>query len=206
MSIESGVSFLLIIFIFAVTPGPGVFALLARSLASGARPCLSLAFGMVISDVIYLLLACLGLAMVARQWAGLFLVIRIVGSLYLLYLGWKLWRAAIDPNLHDTASKGSFSTTQGLVQGFLISASNPKVIFFYIAFLPTLLDLDSLTPTDVVLAVLLTVTGLMAGLMLIAFCASSARHLFRSKKAVRRLNRTSGAIMIGAGAWLGLHG
>ena len=206
MSAENAISFLFIIFLFAITPGPGVFALLARSLASGAKPCISMALGMAISDVIYLILACFGLAVIAEQWAGLFMIIRFIGTFYLLYLGWKMWTASPETSLNSGVDGATLSVGKGLAQGFLISASNPKVIFFYIAFLPSIMDLGSLTSGDIVLASGITLIGLMLGLMLVAICASSARQFFKSPKAVKGLNRTSGGIMIGAGAYLGLHG
>ena len=206
MSPESAISFLFIIFLFAITPGPGVFALLARSLASGIKPCISLALGMAVSDVVYLILACFGLAIIAEQWAGLFMFIRIAGAFYLLYLGWKMWTVSPKASLQNNVDDVTFTAAKGLLQGFLISASNPKVIFFYIAFLPTVMDLNSLTPFDIVLASGITLIGLMMGLMTIAICASSARRFFTSSKAVKGLNRTSGVIMIGAGVYLGLHG
>ena len=206
MSPENALSFLFIIFVFAITPGPGVFALLARSLASGVRPCISLALGMAVSDVVYLILACFGLAVIAEQWAGLFMVIRVVGAFYLLYLGWKMWNASPEASLQNGVDDVNFTAAKGLLQGFLISASNPKVIFFYIAFLPTIMDLNSLTPPDIALASGITLLGLMMGLMMIAICASSTRRFFTSRKAVKGLNRTSGGIMVGAGFYLGLHG
>ncbi len=206
MSPENAISFLFIIFVFAITPGPGVFALLARSLASGVGPCTSLALGMAVSDVIYLILACFGLAVIAEQWAGLFMTIRIAGAFYLLYLGWKMWTASPESSLRNNADDVTFTAAKGLLQGFLISASNPKVIFFYIAFLPTIMDLNSLTPSDIALASGITLLGLMMGLMTIAICASSARRFFTSSKAVKGRNRTSGGIMIGAGFYLALHG
>ncbi len=206
MSPESAISFLLIIYLFAITPGPGVFALLARSLASGVKPCISLALGMAVSDVIYLVLACFGLAVIAEQWAGLFMIIRFIGAFYLLYLGWKMWNASPDASLQNGVCDVTFTTAQGLLQGFLISASNPKVIFFYIAFLPTIMDLNSLTASDIALASGITLLGVMLGFMTIVVCASSARRFFTSTKAVQGLNRTSGGIMIGAGSYLGLHG
>ena len=206
MSAENAISFLFIIFLFAITPGPGVFALLARSLASGAKPCISMALGMAISDVIYLILACFGLAVIAEQWAGLFMCIRFVGAFYLLYLGWKMWTASPEASLNNSVNSTTLSISRGLLQGFLISASNPKVIFFYIAFLPSIMDLSSLTSADIALASGITLIGLMMGLMLVAICASSARRFFTSPKAVKGLNRTSGGIMIGAGSYLALHG
>ncbi len=206
MSVENAVSLLFIIFLFAITPGPGVFALLARSLSSGVKPCVALALGMAVSDVVYLILACFGLAVIAEQWAGLFMIIRIAGTFYLLYLGWKMWTASAEASLQNDVNDVTFSAAKSLLQGFLISASNPKVIFFYIAFLPTIMDLNSLTPSDISLASGITLLGIMMGLMTIAMCASSARLFFTSRKAVKGLNRTSGGIMIGAGFYLGLHG
>jgi len=165
-----------------------------------------MALGMAISDVIYLILACFGLAVIAEQWSGFFMFLRFIGAFYLLYLGWKMWNASTKTFLQDGIAEAPFSMARGLLQGFLISASNPKVIFFYIAFLPTILDLNSLTQSDIALASVLTLLGLMLGLMLVAVCASSARNFFNSQKAVKGLNRTSGGIMIGAGSYLALHG
>ena len=67
MSIESAVTFFFAIFIFGITPGPGVFAILAQALVSGARSCFFLALGMAMSDIIYLILACFGLAAIAES-------------------------------------------------------------------------------------------------------------------------------------------
>ena len=70
--------------IFGLTPRPGVFALLARSFVSGARHWVTMALGMSVSDILYLIFACLGLATVAEHWGELFTVIRIAGAAYLL--------------------------------------------------------------------------------------------------------------------------
>ncbi|NVK03116.1 MAG: LysE family transporter, partial [Oceanospirillaceae bacterium] len=93
MSQEAAISFFIAVLIFGVTPGPGVFAILARGLASGAGACFWLAFGMTISDMLYLIAACLGLAIIATHWGEVFTVIRIVGAIYLIYLGYKMWTA-----------------------------------------------------------------------------------------------------------------
>lgn len=207
MTFESAITFFIVIFIFSITPGPGVFALIARALTSGSLACTSLAFGMTISDVIYLILACFGLAVIAEQWSWLFTVIRFVGAAYLLYLGWKMWTAPLPTDNSDqNITSDGYTMTKGLLQGFLISASNPKVIIFYIAFLPTIMDVTSLGYSDIILASALTMISLMSGLMLVVICASSARKFFSSRKGAKRLNRTAGGVMMGAGGYLGLHG
>ncbi|WP_417832379.1 LysE family translocator [Terasakiella sp.] len=201
MTPESALTFFLAIFIFGITPGPGVFAILARAMMDGSRACFMLSLGMAISDIIYLIAACLGLATIATHWGELFSVIRIVGAIYLFYLGWKMWTAPVDV---DTVPTKLDKKGHGLsfLQGFLISASNPKVILFYIAFLPTFMDLSTLQGNDILLASGLTLIGLMLGLMLIAGFASRARRLLTSQKAIKRLNRSAGSLMVGAGAFL----
>lgn len=206
MTIESAATYFLAIFVFAVTPGPGIFALLAKGMSVGARPCIPLALGMTASDIIYLLLAFYGLAALAENWGEAFTLLRYAGAAYLFYLGWKMWTAEVtDYTLAPTQQGGgglSKDALKGFTQGFLISASNPKVILFYIAFLPTFIDLTVLNRSDMFLVVGLTLVGLMMGLMLVASFASSARRFFQSERAQKGTNRTAGSLMVAAGAFL----
>jgi len=154
---------------------------------------------MAASDVVYLILACYGLAAIAEQWGSVFTLIRIAGAIYLVYLGWKIWRNRAKYIERNSANK----KMAGFLTGFLISASNPKVILFYIAFLPSFMDLTSLSTNDIILVSLITFNGLMIGLISIAISAAWARRFFRSEKAMTGLNRIAGSIMISAGVYLG---
>jgi len=205
MSLESGITFVIAIFIFAITPGPGTFAIIARALVSGSLSCVTLCFGMAISDVVYLVLACFGLATIAENYGTIFTLIRFAGAIYLLYLGWKMWTTEVKVELAEECTKGR-GLWGGFIQGFLISASNPKVILFYIAFLPSFMDLTVLSPADIVVAAGLTIVALMVGLMLVAVFAGSARKMFRSERSMKRLNRTAGGVMAGAGVYLATNG
>jgi len=205
MSLEASITFSIAIFIFAITPGPGTFALLARALVSGAWSCFPMTVGMAVSDIIYLILATFGLATIAVNYSGLFTAIRFIGAAYLLYLGWKMWTADVSNSINiDTSDNSSRRKNwlSGFIQGFLISASNPKVILFYIAFLPTFIDLTVLNNNDIILLSTLTLFSLIAGLMLVSVAASSVRRYLKSESALKKLNRTAGSIMIGAGLFL----
>ncbi len=205
MSVEAAITFFIAIFIFAITPGPGTFALLARALVSGAWSCLPMSVGMAISDIVYLVLATFGLATIAVNYGGLFTAIRFIGAAYLLYLGYKMWTAKVDKGFKVEEVKngsGRKDWVSGFIQGFLISASNPKVILFYIAFLPTFIDLTVLNSSDITLLSVLTFFALIAGLMLVSVGASSVRRYLKSESALKKLNRTAGSIMIGAGLFL----
>jgi len=205
MPLEAAITFFIAIFIFAITPGPGTFALLARALVSGAWSCFPMAVGMAVSDIIYLILATFGLATIAENYGGLFTAIRFIGAAYLLYLGYKMWTAKVEANFNVDESGNGLKRKDwlsGFIQGFLISASNPKVILFYIAFLPTFIDLTALNTSDIALLSVLTFFALMAGLMLVSVGASSVRKYLKSESALKKLNRTAGSIMIGAGLFL----
>lgn len=205
MTVESAFSFFIAVLIFGITPGPGVFAIMARALMHGATSCLPMALGMIVSDILYLIAACLGLATIATHWSELFTVIRIIGAAYLLYLGYKMWTAPVSSDEFNASKSQKGSVAANFLQGFLISASNPKVILFYIAFLPTFMDLSVLSSGDIVLASVLTLVGLLIGLMAIAVFADKARGFFRSPRAMKGLNRSAGSIMAGAGAYLALR-
>ena len=205
MSLEAAITFFIAIFIFGITPGPGIFALLGKALTTGVKDCVPLSLGMTISDIVYLILATFGLAAIAENYSGLFLIIRFVGAAYLIYLGYKMWTAEVTTDFKQTTDNSiskQRSWISGFIQGFLISASNPKVILFYIAFLPTFIDLTALNGSDIFLISVLTFFALMLGLLLVSFGASSVRQYLKSKEAIQRLNRTAGSIMIGAGLFL----
>lgn len=204
MTLESGLTFFIAIFIFGITPGPGIFAIMAKSMSKGAKASVSLCLGMVISDIVYLVMACYGLAAIASAWEEVFIAIRYIGAAYLIYLGWKMWSAPItspDEQSQQYESKGEVAS---FLQGFMISASNPKVVLFYIAFLPTFMDLTILSETDIVLAAFLAFIGLMSGISMVSLGAAQARKLMKSERSVKTLNRSSGGIMVGAGAFLAL--
>ena len=204
MTLESALTFFVAIFVFSITPGPGVFAILARSMTMGAKACVGLCVGMALSDIVYLVMACFGLAAIATAWEEVFLVIRYLGAAYLIYLGWKMWTTKPDVSKQTTGVAAKQNGFASFMQGFMISASNPKVILFYVAFLPTFMDLTVLGSADIVLAAVLAFVALLLGLMLIAVCASQARRMLKSEKSMLTVNRSAGGIMAGAGAFLAL--
>ena len=203
MSLEASISFFIAIFIFGITPGPGTFVLLAKALNSELKDCIPLSLGMTISDIIYLLLATFGLAVIAENYSGLFLVIRIIGAAYLIFLGVRIWTAEIATlETHKKDKLSSKNWIKSCIQGFFISASNPKVILFYMAFLPTFMDLTALNTNDILLVITLTFFALMIGLLSVSFGASAIRQYLQSKKAIQLLNKVAGCIMIAAGIFL----
>lgn len=186
------------VFVLGATPGPAVFAIVARALASGLTPAVAFNIGVILGDLVLLLLAIFGLAAVSQAMGDWFALVKIAGGLYLIWLGWKMWR--VEPAVPGAIPPDrSNQFRRNVVSGFVLTLGNPKAIVFYAAFLPTFIDLSHVTSADilsicaVVIGVLFT-TNLVYGAL-----AARARDLFKSQQAMRNLNRTAGTMMIGAG-------
>ncbi|MEO8668497.1 MAG: LysE family translocator, partial [Bauldia sp.] len=139
----------------AASPGPAIVALVARVLGRGREGAFAFAAGLALGDVVWLTVAVLGLAVIAGTFHEIFLVIRYVGAAYLLYLAWKLWTApAKAPEV--TANLARESTPRLFLGGLALTMGNPKVMVFYLALLPSLVDLlrvDALAYAELALAV-----------------------------------------------------
>ena len=184
--------------VLAASPGPGVFATTARAMASGFKPALAVIWGIVLGDIIFLLFAAFGLSMVARALGNLFFIVKICGGAYLVWLGIKIWLQK--PELVQSHQNSSTRSYWGnFFSGLIITLSNPKVILFYCGFLPTFLDLSALTIIDLALVVAIITAVLSGVLITYAYLASRARKMFTNERAVKRLNRAAGGVMVAAG-------
>ncbi len=200
MSLVSVFSFAIAIFVLAVTPGPGVFAIISRSLASGFKTTLLMIAGCVTGDIIFLLFAIMGMSVIAQTMGTLFLLVKIVGAAYLIFLGVKIWISKPVP-AHLQQINGKKAIGYGnYLSGLGITLANPKVILFYCGFLPTFMDLPSMTGFDIFLVTMVLAMVLSVVLISYAYLASSARLFFSSTRSVKWLNRTAGTVMISAGA------
>jgi threonine/homoserine/homoserine lactone efflux protein len=198
MTVASTLAFIAAVFVLGITPGPAVFAVMARALASGLRPAFAFHLGVVAGDLALMTLAIFGLAAAAQALGPWFILVRIAGGLYLIWLGWKLWTAPVaEPGPEPVATAHAFR--RNALDGFVLTLGNPKAIVFYAAFLPTFVDLARVDGTDIailaaVIAGVLTVTNMTYGLL-----AAQARRFLKSRRAMRNLNRGAGTMMVGAG-------
>ena len=200
MTILSSIALIGATFVLAATPGPGVFVTISRAIASGFANATVLVFGLILGDIIFLLLAIYGLNFIAQVLGELFTVVKYIGGAYLIYLGYKIWTSK-STKFH-LKKTNKISWRENYLSGLFISLSNPKVILFYLGFLPAFIDLQTLTTADVFLVTLIVALTLASVLLSYAYMTHRARELFTNQKALNRLNKTSGGVMMGAGALL----
>jgi threonine/homoserine/homoserine lactone efflux protein len=190
----------LALFVAAASPGPNVAAIVSSGIARGFAPAAALALGVVACDVFWVMLVVAGLSLLAQQLGPVFLAVKIVGALYLAWLGLKLWRAPVEaPSLVPPTTDGRGLAQQFLL-GFGLTLANPKAILFHAGVMPTLLDLERATLVDaLVLAGVVTVT---VGIVHLTYArmAAKARLFLGEPRHLRLVNRVTGTVMIGTGA------
>ena len=145
MDVAALVLFASTLLLAAASPGPGVAALVARVVGRGARGAGAFAAGLILGDLVWLAVAILGLAVVAQTFHEVFLVIKYAGAGYLAYLAYRMWTAPIRPRevAGDTRRDGYVRL---FFAGLAVTLGNPKVVAFYLALLPTLIDLPRVGP------------------------------------------------------------
>ena len=188
--------FALALLVAAGSPGPSIAALVARVLTNGVREVLPFLAAMWLGEMLWLTAAVTGLAMVAETFHHLFLALKLVGIVYLLWLAWTMWTAPAI--LRGEALPNGQQPWRMFIAGLLVTLGNPKIMVFYLALLPTLIDLHQVGPTAWAQLVG-TAVLVLAGIDLTwALLAARARRLLRSPRAVRLANRTSASAMAGA--------
>ena len=186
--------------VLVMTPGPVVVATIAKTLASGWRTAMPLAAGVSIVDILWPLLAILGLSALVQANADLLQWMRYIGGAILIWMGWRLIAGSkemLDTDPDPTLMRRS--AWQGFLAGVLVNLGNPKSIVFFIGILPNLFDIPSLTLPDIAVILLLSALVPFLGNVVWALAAHRARRMLTSARAVRRVNQASGGALAGAG-------
>jgi threonine/homoserine/homoserine lactone efflux protein len=197
MSLYGFVVFCGVYLLAVATPGPGVAAVIARSLTYGMRGAPAFIGGFLVGDLIWFAAATAGLAALAQTAHTLFVIVRYAGAAYLLYLAYRLWSAPVQP-----LEVGDVEVSQRPLKLFIGSLSltlgNPKPMIFFVALLPTVVQLQALQFGDYLLIALAVTIILPLVLGGYALAATRARRYLQKPSLIRLLNRGAGTAMAGA--------
>jgi len=189
--------------VLAITPGPGIAYVVARTVAGGRSEGLASCFGTGTGGMLHVLAAALGLSLIVAQSAVAFNLVKYLGAAYLVYLGIRLLlRKDRALTVEPVASQG---VRRALLEGIVVEALNVKTALFFLAFLP-----QFVSPTEPLLPQLVLLGSICVALntlvdVIAVFAAdrllqSGAAHAARA----RLLTRVSGITMLGLGAYLAL--
>jgi threonine/homoserine/homoserine lactone efflux protein len=181
-------------------PGPTILLVIGQSLGGGARNALPLVAGVALGDLTAMTLSLAGLGAVLAASANAFAVLKWLGAAYLIWLGVRLWRApAAD------AAAPPLTGRWAMREAYVVTALNPKAIVFFVAFVPQFLDPSRSFPTQAAILVATFVTLAAANAGAYALLAARLSGAVRRPGLRRALNRTGGAVLVGAGLVVALR-
>lgn len=197
MSFEIWLAFVAASAALVLIPGPTVLLVVSYALGQGWRAALPMAVGVALGDFTAMSLSVLGIGALLMAWATLFTVVKGIGAAYLVYLGIKLFRAGGTLSAEPKTDVSSALRMGG--HAWLVTSLNPKSILFFVAFFPQFIDPQAAFWPQVLVLQATFLTLAFANALAYAFFASRARGLVRSERVIGVVNKTGGAMLIGAG-------
>ncbi|KZD11982.1 LysE family translocator [Oceanibaculum pacificum] len=196
-------------FVLAVTPGPGIFYVAARTLAGGRAEGIASSFGTGLGGMVHVLAGSLGVSAIVLTSAELFSVLKLIGAAYLIWLGLRTLQSArrdAATSLNGGSAAPPIGPRQAFREGVLVEALNPKTAAFFLAFIPQFVD-----PTEGHVALQFMILGFVSVVLntladvVVVFAASGIRQGATARPAlIRRLREFSGAAIIALGIGLAL--
>jgi len=186
--------------VLAITPGPGIFYVLARSLRGGRKEGVLSAAGTFLGGLVHVAAAAFGLSAILAASAIAFETVRYAGAAYLIYLGYRMTRSRheeMNPG-EEEASGNTFS------QGVLTEVLNPKTALFFLSFIPQFVSIQQghVAGQFLLLGAISVTLNTCADLVVACFAGPLGSRLKRSAKLRSRQRAGSGAAMIGLGVYV----
>ena len=202
MDLLTLLSLVIATFVYAISPGPGLFAVLAISTRFGPLPAIWLSIGHTIGDIIYVALAMLALNALAELISDSMLYVKVLGASYLIFIGYQQFRSR-GVSFEQSTKKSSILKL--LLAGFIVGVTNPKTIIFYLSFLPIFIDLNNLTKATEVQVIIAIGATVFFVLSLANILGIRLRKHIENPSTIKRINQVTGITMIFVGIFVGLY-
>lgn len=188
--------FLITVLIICITPGIDMMFILNRSISQGRDAGIYSALGVSVGAVVHTVLSGLGLSVILQTSVVLFTIIKIVGAVYLIYLGIQMF---ISKQSSISIKKTVYQSRRKLfVQGVITNVTNPKVALFFISFIPQFISVDNqYSPIPfLILGSIFAVMGAITSFIIAIFSSSLTTKLRENIVAEKIINKISGAVFV----------
>ncbi|MER9616549.1 LysE family translocator [Mesorhizobium sp. M0207] len=206
-STELLVAFFATTAIFAYIPGPAMLYAAAQTMARGRWSGLMAALGIHLGGYAHVFAAAVGLSVLFHSVPVLYMAVKLVGALYLIWLGVSLFRAkaqgdVVLPGIQPKSARRAF------FESIAVEVLNPKTAIFFMAFLPQFIDASAAFPVWLQFVVLGTIVNLMfssADIVCVVLAGAVIARLRQSSRAQRLMRRAGGAVLVGLGVHVALQ-
>lgn len=198
------IGFVVAVGVITLSPGPGVLLVINRALSAGRSTALAAATGNATGVYVQVLAVALGIGAVLEQSTAAFTVIRYVGAAYLVFLGVQAIRHRREVGKETGLRTGPVGRLRALREGFVVGATNPKSIAFFVATLPQFIDPGAgrITVQLLVLGTVCALIGLVVESGWALAAATARSWLARSPRGFELVGGAGGVAMIGFGTLL----
>lgn len=178
-----------------ISPGPDFFIMLRNTLKRGRKSGIYTAFGITLGNTIHIIFSLTGLAIIISKSVVIFSVIKILGGVYLLFLGTKLWQSKNEKiSFKHKKTQKNISLYEGVRMGFLSAILNPKVTLFYLSLFSLVIPPETSFQFQAGIAILLILDVLvwMIGIAFI-FSRKTVQNIFNKSQNI--FNKSIGGIL-----------
>ncbi len=201
MGLIDAAALFIIMVTLAIIPSTSVALVVTRSATLGVSNGAAVAMGIVLGDLIFASLAIMGLSKLSGMMGAFFLLIKYAAGLYLIWFGISLIKNCKKTySLHCRSQGGGIFSS--FFAGLIVTLGDIKAIFFYASLFPTFLDLSTLALYDVFVILLITATAVGSVKLGYALAANNVVIMGKKLTIEKEAKLTSGALMVGAGAYL----
>ncbi|MEO0437122.1 MAG: LysE family translocator [Pseudomonadota bacterium] len=208
MPIDVIVAFTVAALAMNLSPGPSNLYVMARSISQGAGAGVLAAIGLAVGSMVHAAATVFGLSAIFASSPTLYLLVKIIGAAYLIYLGVSYWRSSLQPIPDDPGAVDDIRVQKSMRQIFyeslIVELTNPKTALFFIALLPQFVDpaYGAVTPQLLLLGTIVVVSALPCDLLVAVAASKVSSWLGDHPNAGRVQDRVSGSILLGLGAYV----
>lgn len=187
-------------FVLAIIPGPGMFYITGRTLAAGRSDGYASVFGTALGGLVHVIAGVVGVSALIMASTTAFMALKIIGGVYLIYLGVQTWHSAGSTSLAPGASEKT-GAGRAFREGIVVEATNPKTAAFFLALIPQFIDPSqgSIAGQFFVLGAVSVASNTLTALAVATGASHIRSKLLGNPRIIRRIRQGSGVVLAGLG-------
>lgn len=198
MTFEIWATYVLACSIVLAIPGPTIMLVVSYALGKGRQTAWATVPGVALGDFTAMTVSLMGAGALLSASATAFSALKLIGAVYLVYLGVKMWREK-PRQLEDSHETRRNRPSRMFLHAYIVTALNPKGIIFFIAFVPQFITPHQPVMAQFTILIATFVSLAVVNVLIWAMAAGTMRAKFRSPRAMQIMGRASGSVLIAAG-------